>query len=110
MVKYFKLTSGDNQFSEFVFGTDSFILKIRYNYANERYYADVYKNGVLVLRAHKLVWSSYNIFNSYKYKNIGSLSLISDASDSVDNSKTSVLQELNASNITKFIFKWEYGD
>ena len=110
MIEYFKLTSSENQYNEFVFGTDSFILEFRYNPVNERYYLDVYKNNKLVLKSLKLVWCLYNIFSSYEYKDIGELRIISDAFDILADNKTQELQELTKDNITKFFFEWRYNE
>lgn len=112
MTQYFRLTSSENQYNEFVFGTDSFILNLRYNPANERYYLDVYKNGIPMIRGLKLVWCSYNILSSYGYKDIGELRCISDAFSINSNGGSSVqeLQELTKENLTKFIFEWKYNE
>lgn len=110
MTRYFRLTSSDNQYNEFVFGIDSFMLTFRYNSSNKRYYLDVYKNNELMIKSLKLVWSSYNIFNSYIYKDIGELRCISNATNIVSSSKSQEFQELTKENITKFLFEWRYGD
>ena len=110
MVKYFKLTSSDDQYNEFLFGLDSFLINFKYNPVNKRYYLDIYKNGKLMLKSHKLMWSRYNILSSYKHKNIGEIYCISEAFDILEDNKTQVLQELTKDNITKFMFKWSYNE
>ena len=106
MTQYFRLTSSKNQYNEFVFGTDSFILEFKYNDYDNRYYIDVYKNNRLVLKSLKLVWSLYNIFSSYGYKGLGTLRLISNDFKLLADNKTKELQELTRDNITKFVFEW----
>lgn len=109
MIKYFRLTSSKNQYNEFVFGTDSFILEFRYNTVNDRYYLDVYKNDKLMVKSLKLTWCLYNIFNSFRYKDIGELRMVSDAFD-ISAKNTKELQELTKDNITKFMFEWKYNE
>lgn len=111
MVEYFRLTSSENQYNEFVFGTDSFILEFRYNETNKRYYIDVYKNNKLMIKSLKLVWCLYNIFSSYVYKDIGELRCISNSFDlSATDGVTQQLQEVTKENITKFVFEWRYKE
>lgn len=109
MIKYFRLTTSIDQYSEFIFGVDSFILEFKYNEINNRYYLNIYKNNKLVLRSVKLVWSRYNLLSSYEYKGIGKLNLISSEIALLEDNKTQILQELNRDNITKFVFRWEYN-
>lgn len=109
MTSYFRLTSSQNQYNEFVFGTDSFILEFKLNKINKRYYMSVYKNNELVVKSIKVVWSNYNLFSSFKYKNIGELKCISGAFNLLADNKTKELQELTNTNITSFIFEWIYN-
>lgn len=110
MVSYFRLTSSKEQYNEFIFGTDSFVIEFKYNKVNKRYYLNVYKNNVLIVKSLKLVWSSYNLFSSFKYKDIGELRCISDSFDILEDKVTKELQELTESNITSAIFEWRYNE
>lgn len=109
MVKYFRLTSSESQYTEFVFGTDSFLININYNEDDQRFYMDVYKNNTLVLKSLKLVWCKNNLFSNVKYKNLGELSIVSKAFDILPNG-TRVLQELTKDNVTEFVFRWSYNE
>ena len=104
----FGLTSSENQYNEFVFGTDSFTLITKYNEVNNRYYLDLYKNGKLLIRSLKLVWCSYNLFGSYEYKKVGELICVSDSFRLLSDNITKELREPTKDNITKFLFRWRY--
>lgn len=105
---YFKLSSNEDQYQEFSVGLDTFRFVFNYNSYNRRYYLTVYKNFNLILKSVKLVITPYNLFAPYKYKNIGSLSILLE-NYTLDGDKK-IYNEITKSNITEAVFRWKYGD